>query len=482
MDLIEHKKKTVTGLKWNMISQVVTQIVTFGIGILLMRLLSPNDFGLIGMVTVFSGFVAIFKDFGLTHSLIQKKHINLVDKSTIFYANVIIGALLTIVLFVAAKYIASFYNSDQLYDITKTIAFIFIIKSLGMVHFALLKRKLEFKKIFYINSFTVIFGGAFSVYLALNNYGVWTLVYQQIITSLSSTILVWVINSWKPDFVFSFKALKSHLQFGLPLLVSSNITYWSRNVDNLLIGKFFSSQALGLYSRAYNLMMLPITQVSRVVSTVMLPSLSIIQEDRIRVKILYLKMARTIAFITFPMMGILFVATHPLIELVFGVKWLGIIPLLKLFAVMGASQSIGTLSGVIYISQAKTKLQFKVSAFNTTIIIIAFIIGVQISLYAIALAYLIAHLITLFPMYFYMGKIINLTLKKILLNILPHILIAIFLTILGVFTSNYIKDFINPFQIMILSIEYLVGWLILMKILRPKLFNEFLETLKEFKN
>ena len=479
MNPSEHKAKTVSGLKWNAINQFLSQVITFGVGILLMRLLTPNDFGLIAMVTVFSGFVAIFKDFGLTQSLIQKKVIDVTDKSTIFFSNIILGLLLTLLLFLSANFIALFYDATELNGITKAIAIVFTINALGMVHLAILRRQLEFKKLFFINFFTVIFGGICAIYLALSDYGVWTLVYQQIITSLSRTLLAWVINKWRPSFIFSFQVLRGHLKFGLPLFANNSFNYWSRNADNLLIGKFLNSQALGLYSRAYNLMMLPITQVSRVVSGVMMPSLSIIQSDKERVKLIYLKMTRIIGFITFPLMGILFITAFPAVSLLFGEKWIERTPLLKFFAVIGAMQSLGSLSGTIYLSQGKTMLQFKVNLFVSFVNIIAFIIGVQISVLAVAQAYLIANLINVVPSYYFMGKIIDLSLKEILDNIKSHIFISILMVVIGLLTLNLLISLPNYAQVLLLVVEYLIGWLVLMKFFNSALVNELAVTFKE---
>lgn len=482
MKVEEHKQKTVSALKWNMLNQVITQIVTFGIGILLMRLLKPTEFGLLGMVAVFSGFMNVFNNFGLGTALIQKKEIDEKDKSTIFYVNVAIGIFLTLILFFGSNFIASFYNTPKLERIAKYISVIFTIQALGMIHLTLLRKELDYKKIFIIKTITVIIGGSFALYFALNNYGVWTLVYQQIITGLLGTILVWLLVSWRPRFVFSIEHLKGHLKFSLPLLGTNTFNYWTRNADNLLIGKFLGSQSLGLYSRAYNLMMLPITQVSRVISTVMMPSLSLIQDDKKRIKTIYLKISRVIAFVTFPMMGILFATAKPLVTFAFGENWMGIVFLLKVFSFIGALQSIITLSGNIFISQGKTKLQFQLKIFTSIVVITAFLISVQFGINAVAIAYLGSFLINLFPNLFFMGKLIDLNINDIFKNLKPHIVLTIVLTIFAMFLIKYLSDSSDLIQIFFCSSLFSLGWVLYFKWFNKKIYNEILILLREIKS
>ena len=478
----EHKKKTVTGLKWNIISQIVTQGATFAIGVLLMRLLNPSDFGVIAMITVFIALANIFKDFGLTKSLIQKKEIGDLDKNTVFYTNLLVGIILTSILVFSSKYIAYFYDTPKLSKITKVIATLFFIQSFGMVHHALMIKELNFKKVFIVRIITVIVGGSFAVFFAFSGYGVWTLVYQQIISAVVNVIVVWVMIKWRPKYTFSYVNLKSHLRFGLPLLGNNILTYWSRNADNLFIGKFLNSGALGLYSRGYNLMMMPINQVTKVISNVMLPSFSLIQGDTYRIQSIYLKMARIIAFVTFPMMGILFVTSKPMVFFVFGEKWEAIIPLLKIFSIIGAFQSLGALNGVIYVSTGMTARQFWINIFVSIVNTIAFIIGVQFNIYAVVIAYLIANLISIIPSYYYLGKIINLTLITIFLNISSHLLIVLILIVAGHYTGNLIQNYSDLFQIVVLTLEFTFGWLVLMLLINPKIISEIKILARDFRN
>lgn len=294
-----HKQKTISGISWNVLNQIISQGTNIGIGILLARLLGPKAFGLVGMITVFTGFLNVFSNFGLGSALIQKKNINSVDKSTVFWVNLGVGVLLCLTLFVSSSAISNFYNEPLLSPLVRFISFIFIIQSLNYVQASLFKRALAFKKIFWVNTLSVIVGGILAVIMAYQGYGVWSLVFHTIFKMIINTIVLWFLSDWKPILVFSKASLKELMRFSLPLMGTQTFNYWVRNIDNLLIGKYLGTAQLGYYSRAYSLMLLPVSKISGVIAAVMFPSLSLIQDQKKRIKSIYLKMSRFIALVTF---------------------------------------------------------------------------------------------------------------------------------------------------------------------------------------
>ena len=253
---------------------------------------------------------------------------------------------------------------------------------------------------------------------------------------------------------------------------TQSVNYWSRNADNLLIGRFLGADVLGIYSRAYSIMMLPLSRVSGVISSVMFPSLSIIQDDLARVKKIYLKVSRVIAFFTFPMMGILIVVAEPFVKLVLGEQWLGMVPVLQILSIVGALQSVATLNGNIYMSQGKTALDFKVNVVSNFIIVLAFFIGVQYGILEVAWAYLIAIIIILLPQWYIMGRLISCQLLEIIKNILPHTFIAVALTIGSSLTQGAIADTTNLIKLIVGVVEFGTGWLLFMWAFNKNNFNE----------
>lgn len=475
----EHKVKTVSALKWNALNQMITQALTLGIGILLMRLIEPEEFGLLGMVAVFTGFMNVLANFGLATSLVQKKQIDELDKSTVFYVNLLLGIFLTAILFFGSNYIATFYNSPELSRIAKYMSILFTTQAFGMIQSTMLRRELNYRLMFFINLIAALIGGGLAIYLALHNYRVWTLVYQQLTVSISTSILLWFIIRWYPKFVFSLSRLKEHLKFSVPLFGTNTLNYWARNADNLLIGKFLGAGALGLYSKAYALMMMPLTKISGVISSVMLSSFSLIQDDKERIKTIYLKINRIIAFITFPMMGILFVAAKPLVNFALGDKWIDMVFLLKAFAFVGAVQSILALNGNIFISQGKTKTLFYLRLFTSVIIIVAILIGVQYGINEVAIAYLIAIIINFIPVQYILTKIIDLSLVDFLNSIRIHFISVIVLVLMGLFLLKYIDAYPDYVQIISITILFCAGWILLFKIFNAKLLKEIYIMLKE---
>ena len=451
---------------------MITQMITLGIGILLMRLIEPEEFGLLGMVAVFTGFMNVIANFGLTTSLIQKKEVDELDKSTVFYVNLAIGVFLTMLLFFGSTYIAKFYNTPELIPIAKYLSILFTTQAFGMIPSAMLRREMNFRLMFFMNLFSSVIASSLAIYLALHDFGVWTLVYQQLTASILTTLILLYIIRWYPKLIFSYNRLKQHMGFSLPLIGSKSLNYWGRNADNLLIGKFLGSDALGIYSKAYALMMLPLTKISSVISSVMLSSFSLIQDDKERIKTIYLKISRVIAFITFPMMGILFVVAKPLVSFAFGDRWMDIVFIFKILSLAGAIGSIVTLNGNIFISQGKTTLMFKLNIIGSFITVMAFIIGVQFGINAVAIAFLISVLIKLFPNLYFMGSIINLNIKEIFHNLRLHFIFTLMLTFLGVLSANYIKNLSNFLQVLFLSLEFITGWLLLIKFLSPSIFYE----------
>ncbi len=414
----ELKNKTLSGIFWSVATQIIRQVVQFIISIVLIRLLLPEEFGLVGMVTVVTGFVIIFRDFGLGSAIIHKKEVSQADLSTAFWFNIMVGAALTLIIIGVAPFVAEFYNEPILTDMTMVLAFNFLISSFSIVQSSIFAKKIDFKTLFFVRITTTIVSGSIAIIMAVNGYGVWSIVAQSLSMSLVSAIGLWVASKWRPSFVFSKASLKMLLDFGLALLGTRTLNYWARNTDNLLIGKFLGSNQLGIYSKAYSVMLLPLTNISQVLSRVMFPSLSTIQDDKQRVKRIYLRMTRSIALVTFPMMAGLIVTADPFVLVVFGEKWKACIPILKILSVLGLTQSIGTLNGNIFLSQGATKLQLKIGLITKPMMIVGIVIGLQWGIIGVAIGYLSATLLSGVLEFYKVGQLIETTIKEMVVNLL----------------------------------------------------------------
>lgn len=413
----DFRYKTLNGIAWSVVSQVGRQGLIFIIGIVLARLLSPTEFGLIAMVTVIVNFAIVFAELGFGSALIQKQDIREEHLSSVFWLNLVAGAALTFLFMAGAPIIAKFYGEPLLVSLTMLVSFNFFIGSLNVVQQALLTKALDFRTLSIVEIVAICISGIVAIFLAYTGLGVWSLAVQSIVLSSLTAVLLWKFSNWRPALIFKWNAVKELLRFSTSLLGTQTLNYWARNADYLLVGRFLGSGPLGIYNRAYSVMLFPLTNVSKVLARVMFPSLSIIQEDRSRVKQIYLKMTRMIALVTFPLMTGLFVTVQPFVLTVFGFKWIEMIPILQVLCLIGLIQSIITLNGNLYLSQGKADLQFKLSLIFKANIILGIIVGLRWGIMGVAVGYATASLVNVYPNFYFAGGLVNLRFSELLRNL-----------------------------------------------------------------
>lgn len=412
------KDQAILGIEWTASARIAKLILQFIVSVILARLLTPKDFGLIGMIVVFTGFAALFSEMGFGAALIQRKVIEERHLSSIFWLNITVGLILTCIFLAAAPLISSFFSEPRLRILTMLISVNFFLSSLKVVQFSILSRSMDFRKLAVIETTTMATAGGFAIALALIGYGVWSLACQMIITTIIGVVLFWFLTDWRPRFQFDKNAVKGLLGFSGNLLGFSVFNYWARNIDNLLVGKFISSAGLGIYSKAYGLMLMPLIQISSTLGRVMFPSLSKSQDDKELTKRIYLKTIGAIALVTMPMMTGLFVVADSFVLALLGPKWEDVIPVLRILCLVGITQSIVTTVGWIYSSQGRTDLMLRWGMVAGTIGIIGFIIGIWIgSIIAVAYCYAIANVLLLYHNFAIPGKLINMTFSEVLRSV-----------------------------------------------------------------
>ena len=400
--------KTIRGIGWAGISQGLKILLQFIITAILARLLSPNDYGLLAMITVFTSFVAVFKDFGLTAALIQKKDITEEHLSSSFWLNIFTGAVLSLLLIALSPLISKFYGNNRLTLLISVLSSVFFISSFGIVQTALFTKAMNFKYIAIIETSTVFISGLAAIFLAYSGFGVWTLIWQQILFASLNILLLWFFSNWKPKFIFNWQKIKELLGFGLNLTGATFLNYFNRNLDNLLIGKFLGAVSLGYYNLAYRLLLFPLANISQVIGRVMFPSLSVIQDDKEKVKNTYIKATKMIATITFPLMIGLFIVAPQFIRVILGHQWIKVILLIQILSFVGLIQSLITTIGWIYQSQGRTDIMFRWNIFTTIVVIIAFIIGLKWKIEGVTITYAIATFLLAYPSFSIPFKLIDL--------------------------------------------------------------------------
>lgn len=411
----ELRNRTINGLSWSTIGNLTAQVVNFTIKVILARLLSPKEFGLVGMITVFTGFGALLSELGLGAAIIHKQDITQRLLSSIFWVEVGIGIILTLVTALASPLVARFYHQPILQPMTLLISLNFFISSLNGVQRALFNKDLKFRLLAEIEVVSILIAGTVGIVLALAGYSAWSLAWQMIILTVGGVIGMVITCPWHPSFQFDISAIKEVSGFGFNLLGFNIFNYVSSNIDYLLIGRYIGSFDLGLYTKAFNLMLLPLSQISAVVSRVMFPVFSSINNDKTKVKHIFLKTISSIALVTFPLMLGMLAVTRPFILTLFGPQWEGVVPVLQVFCIVGLTHSIGNMTGCIYLSQGRTDWMFWWGVYSGIIKVLGIILGLRWGILGVAAGYTtFTILFLLYPGYIIVGKLIDMSIGEII--------------------------------------------------------------------
>lgn len=409
------RHRTISGVAWSSIARAGQQGVQFVVSIILARLLVPDDFGIVGMILVFSGFARLFAEFGFSAALIQRPRIRRAHTVSVFWVNLVVGGALTGLFYLAAPALARFYSTPALEPVAKAMSLSFAISSVGIVPMALLQREMRFKWLARLEILAAATSGLLAVAMAFCGFGVWSLVANLLAGRVVSVVLAFHATGWRPGFAYSSKAVGELLHFSAHLFGYRFINYWARNADNLLIGRLIGSTALGYYTRAYSLMLLPITQVISVLTRVMFPALSAIQDDKERVKRIYLRAMHVITLITFPMMIGLFAVAEPFILTLLGRQWEPVIPILRILCFVGVIQSLANPTGWIYQSQGNTRWMFWWGVGGSGALILGIWIGAMLgSVESVAWSYLVTNIVTLYPCLAIPGSLIGMKVKEVM--------------------------------------------------------------------
>jgi len=393
--------RSVRGGVATMLGQGAHFIIHTASTIILARLLTPSDFGLIAMVTAVTGFASLFKDLGLSAATIQKAEITHEQISTLFWVNVAVSTLIALVTAALAPAIALFYAEPRLVLITLALSLVFLFGGLTVQHQALLQRQMRFTALAAIQVISILAGVIAAIAAAARGVGYWTLVIMQVVNAMFIFLGVWLICGWRPGLRVRGSGVLAMVKFGGHITGFDIVNYFARNLDNILLGRFWGASTLGLYSRAYNIMMLPINQIRVPLNNVAMSALSHLQNDPIRFKRYYIKLITLIAFIAMPLMVFLFVCGDQVIYLLLGSQWSGAIVIFKILCINAFIQPTMSTGGLVLISLGQSKRYLTVGIINSIIIVISFVFGLPWGATGIATAYTIATYVILVPTLWY---------------------------------------------------------------------------------
>lgn len=428
------KQKTKKGLYWSAASNFANQGMRFVFGLILARLLSPDAYGVIGMLTVFLCVVQVFIDCGFSQALIAKQDRTQKDFSTEFFFNIGIGLIGYCLLFISAPFIAEFYNMPLLTSVLRVVGLGVIINSLCVVQSAQFAIRLDFKTPAKLAVITNIFSGVVGIFLAYCGYGVWALVFQQIAGGLLYAILIWIMAGWRPSLEFSKDSFKYLWSYGSKILASSLIQQVYDNLYPLVIGKFFSVRQLGLYSRAQGFATLPSSNVSGILGSVTFPILSKINNDTPRLMRIYRQMIKTAAFIVFPLMLGLFAISDPLVKVLLNRQWYDCILILQLLCCALLWQPISAINLSILKVIGRTDILLKLEIIKRIAGIVSIVCSVPFGIIGMCIGYIILYLFCFILNTIYISKATYTPLFVYFKDIVPPLLASIFMggVVLGI--------------------------------------------------
>ncbi len=382
-------------------SQAAKFAMQIGSTMILARLLSPADFGLLAMVTAVTGMVVMFKDLGLSIATIQQSEINHQQVSTLFWINLAVSSLMACLVALAAPAIAWFYKDPRLTKITLFMSLSFILGGLSIQHSALMKRQMKFGVLETIEIVSLVIGLLSAVLSALSGFGYWALVIMQLTTSGIRSIGIWIGCAWLPGLPRRGSGVRKMLKFGLNVTGFDLVNYFARNMDNILIGRFHGSVPLGLYAKAYQIMMLPIKNLRQPLLQVSTPALSKLQDEPTAFKNYYINYLNLLSLVSMPLVAFLFVCSKEVILFVFGQNWLEMDGIFKALSFAGFIQPVATSTGLVMLSLGQGNRYFKWGLINSVLVVISFFAGLPWGALGIATAYAIINYLVLLPSLIY---------------------------------------------------------------------------------
>lgn len=471
------KEQTKKGLYWSAAGNIANKGLHFAFGIILARLLSPDAYGVIGILGVFICIISVFIDCGFSQALICKQDRKQVDFSTEFFFNIAVGLFSYITLFISAPFISDFYNMPILTPILRVIGVGVIINSLCVVQSAQFAIRLDFKTPAKLSVSTQILSGAIGIFLAYKGYGVWALVFQQLIGGIFNCILLWILAGWRPTLEFSRDSFKYLWGYGSKILGSSLIQQTYDNLYPLVIGKFFNAKQLGLYSRAQGFANLPSANFSGIIGSVTFPVLSKIGDDTPRLIQVYRRMIKSTAFLVFPMMIGLSTVSSPLIKILFNEQWYDCIPYLQILCFALIWQPINHIHLSILKVIKRTDIILKLEIYKRSVGLLTLFGAIPFGVIGMCISFCFWYIYCFTLNTIYTSRTLNLSFWSQIKDILPILINSLIMGAFVLFTTClFTNKFIQfPICVFIGIVYYVISSKIFMNNLLQDTLSLFLK-------
>ncbi len=368
------KQKAASGMVWTALQKYSTMFIQFISGIILARLLSPYDYGCIGMLSIFMVLAEAFIDGGFGSALIQRKQPTQEDYSTIFWWNLGMAGLMYAILYVSAPAISRFYNIPLLCDVLRVQGLVLFIYAFNIVQRNQLRKNLNFKVLSIVTVTTSIISLGVTIFMAYKGFGVWALVAQNLITAAIPAIVFWFFIKWRPIWRFSWQSFRELFGFGFYMFMSNLISTFCSKLSSLLIGKIYSPIILGYFSKALGTEVLASNSVSSIMTQVTYPLYAQVQDDKKVLANMVKRLSMTISFVTFPMMAILMLTAKPVFVLLYSDRWLASVPYFQVLCLVGLADCLQAVNAQTIAAIGKSKLMFQWTIIKRSVGLV-FIIG-----------------------------------------------------------------------------------------------------------
>ncbi|WP_313803778.1 lipopolysaccharide biosynthesis protein [Flavobacterium sp.] len=468
------KKQTFSAIIWTFLDTVFTKGITLFASVVLARTLGPEDFGIIGMITIFIAIGTTLTDSGLASSLIRSQEADEKDYSTVFFTNVGISLVIYLILFLSAPFIAKFYNQEILVSVVRVYGLSFVVSALSAVQLAIHTKNMQFKKLMRYSLPANIIGVATGIFMANKGFGVWSIIGMYLTTQIINSILLWIFSDWKPHLYFSKAKLKKHFDFGNKLMLSSLLNTFFDNIYSVLIGKFFSVRQLGFYDRAKVFNNYPVTILTTIISKVTYPLLSNIQEEKERIARTYKQILQFTFFITAPLMIGLAAASEPLVELLLGKEWLTSAFFFKILCFSSMLYPIHAFNINILKVYGRSDLFLKLEIIKKVIIVLGVIVSFSFGIYALLWASVVTSFVALLINTYYSSDMIHYKTFHQLRDMLPTLVYALLSGITIAAVIHFLDDYSILLKLFLAALTGIIVYFVLNKLFSnpPYIYTE----------
>lgn len=464
------KVKTVKGTFWSGLDSFASQGIMFLVGLVLARLLTPHEYGLIGYITILTAIFNSIVDSGFSSALIRKKDIRAIDYNTAFIFNIIISILLCAAMFLLARPISRFFNEPQLVQLVKAMSVIVVINGLAIIQRTNLTKNVDFKTQTKASLISSISSGIVGIGMALYGFGVWSLVGQQITRQLLNTVCLWILNKWLPRFEFSWQSFRELFNFGWKLLASGLIdTIW-KQVSNMVIGKYYSTSSLGQYTRGQQFADIFSANMTSIIQRVSYPVLSSIQDERNRMKEGYRKIIKVTMFLSFVLMFGLAAIAMPLLTVLIGKQWMEAAHYLQILCFSMCLYPLHAINLNMLQVQGRSDLFLKLEIIKKIIAIGPILLGIFMGIDWMLYGWIITGVISYLLNAMYSGNMIGYSIPAQVRDILPSFALAAIMAI-----SVYLLTFIELQPIVTLLIQLCLGAAIIISLSELFKLEEYIE-------